>query len=182
MDKALLLSAKNGDQSAFSELVKIYSPLIDSMSERYGKFSDSDGGKPERDDMRQEACIGFYRALVTYDTEQDGVSFGLYAKICIRNRLVSILRKKKSENKRIPKSELPVESAAAPQERRTDKSELMALVDRKLSGYEKKVFLLYLDGASYGEISAKVGKPEKSVDNALFRARKKLRQHSTIHG
>lgn len=175
MEKALLLSAKSGDQFAFSELLRKYSPLIDSMSERFGKLSDGDGSDPERDDMRQEACIGFYRALLTYDTEQDKVSFGLYAKICIRNRLVSILRKKKSENKRIRKSSLPVEATAASQEYGVDKSEIASLVDKVLSGYEKKVFLLYLDGVSYSDISARVGRSEKSVDNALFRAKKKLK-------
>ena len=44
---------------------------------------------------------------------------------------------------------------------------------QKLSKLEKEVFNLYLHGYSYKEISEKIGKDEKTVDNALQRIKNK---------
>ncbi len=44
-----------------------------------------------------------------------------------------------------------------------------------LSNLEWDIFRLYLSGLSYGEISERLDIPLKSVDNAVFRVRKKLR-------
>ena len=51
----------------------------------------------------------------------------------------------------------------------------MQQVDTQLSPLEKQVVLLRLDGYSYKAISDMLEKPEKSIDNALTRVRKKLR-------
>ena len=37
---------------------------------------------------------------------------------------------------------------------------------------------LYLSGLPYAEIAEKVGRPQKSVDNAVQRIRRKLAQHT----
>ena len=44
----------------------------------------------------------------------------------------------------------------------------------KLSSFERTVLDLYLDGLSYVEIAAEIGKPAKSVDNAVQRIRRKV--------
>ena len=44
-----------------------------------------------------------------------------------------------------------------------------------LSILEKKVLIMYIEGKSYKDIALTLGRNEKSVDNALFRARSKLR-------
>ena len=43
-----------------------------------------------------------------------------------------------------------------------------------LSARELEVFVLYTDGLSYTSIARRLGVSEKSVDNALQRARKKI--------
>ena len=45
---------------------------------------------------------------------------------------------------------------------------------KKLSSFETKVLALYLQGRSYFEIAHALDKPEKSIDNALQRVKKKL--------
>ena len=58
-----------------------------------------------------------------------------------------------------------------------DREKAAALLNRvrsQLSDLEIRVLDLYLDGCSCGEIAATVGKPYKSVDNAVQRIRRKV--------
>jgi RNA polymerase sporulation-specific sigma factor len=51
-----------------------------------------------------------------------------------------------------------------------------------LSGFEAKILALYLEGLSYQEISDATSKPQKSVDNAVQRIRRKLARYCLEHG
>ncbi len=170
VDADLLLAAKNGDGQAFSELAAKYSPLIGAAVEKYRRMCGE-----STDDLHQEALLAFYRAVKTYDTEKKGVTFGLYAKICINNRMISILRRAGAENRRKAAVSLMKTSA-----RTTDRyfpalDGVSEMMDRLLTKYEKKVLIMYIEGKSYKDIALTLGRNEKSVDNALFRARSKLR-------
>ena len=56
------------------------------------------------------------------------------------------------------------------------KSEIENNIEKILSELEYNIFALFLQDYSYTEIGARLGKDEKSVDNALQRIRKKLKQ------
>ena len=86
---ALVQAAAKGDPLAFEALQATYRPLIDSMAEQFRAKSDDF----RLEDLKQEVLLAFYRAVCTYQVEQKAVTFGLYAKIVIRNRLISLLRK-----------------------------------------------------------------------------------------
>ena len=60
--------------------------------------------------------------------------------------------------------------------------ELLDAAEKLLSGFERQVLSLYLKGLSYAEISKSVGKPQKSVDNAISRMRRKFAQYSEQTG
>jgi len=47
-------------------------------------------------------------------------------------------------------------------------------MEKNLSSFESRVLTLYLQGRSYFEIANMLDKPEKSIDNALQRVKKKL--------
>lgn len=51
-------------------------------------------------------------------------------------------------------------------------------MDQKLSRFEKQVMEQYLKGEDYTEIAGKLGKTNKSIDNAIQRIRRKLSQDS----
>lgn len=171
--KDLIIAAKGGNSSAFSELIEKYSPLIETMTEKYSRSFE--GFEADRDDLRQESSVAFYKAVMTYDVDQNSVTFGLYAKICIRNRLVSIMRSAKSKAK--IRSNDAKEKMGKARETFFDKEELEQLSRDVLSRKEKEIFLMYIDGKSYASMASSMGITEKSVDNALFRAKKKLRSH-----
>jgi RNA polymerase sporulation-specific sigma factor len=174
--KELIIAARNGDSASFAELSNLYNPLIVAMIEKYSRSIGA--SEADRDDLRQEVTVAFYKAVTTFDTDQDEVSFGLYAKICIRNRLVSLLRSSKSKSKRAKLSHGNADKEPAkPRDAFIFASELQELSRKILSKREREVFMMYADGRSYSDIASAVGITEKSVDNALFRAKKKLRLH-----
>ena len=63
---------------------------------------------------------------------------------------------------------------------REDQQERMAFLKNRLSRFETEILRLYLDGLSYSEIAAEVGKSTKSVDNAVQRIRRKMAQHINL--
>ena len=167
------------NEDAFVSLAKRYEPLIDSLVSRF--FRDGEVGFG-REDLRQEAMVVFYHSILTYDTEQSEVEFGLYAKICISNALISQFRVQKrhgSERLTPLNEELPEDGEAEdPSERLLEQERLAALwadIEANLSPFENRVWRLYISGRTAREIALLVGKDEKSVANGIYRIRKKLR-------
>ena len=57
---------------------------------------------------------------------------------------------------------------------REEEAERLSKLDQKLSPLERKIMALFLYGLSYREISEQMGRPIKSVDNAIQRIRRKV--------
>lgn len=177
----LLAAVAAGDENAFSQLSERYAPLVKSMSARFAPSFETlgDNAAMGEQDLEQEAQLALYRAAQTYNLSQKDVSFGLYAKICIRNSLVSVLRKSASRERAVKKSppplasplEDPLYAASAGDE----SGSLKNRIDQVLSPYEKKIFEQYISGRSVKCISLSVGKSEKSVHNAVYRIRVKIK-------
>ncbi|MBR6708906.1 MAG: sigma-70 family RNA polymerase sigma factor [Clostridia bacterium] len=183
---SLLCAVREGDQHAFSSLYTQYLPLIGQLVSRLmPKFA----RREDAEDFRQEAALALYQAALAFRLDQDKVEFGLFAKICIGNRLIDKLR----ILDRYEKNELFSEDgmlagallAAAAEPADADPAAqlideettatLIARIDGHLSPYEKRVFRLYLSGYSANEIAQAIGRDEKSVSNAVFRIRRKLK-------
>ena len=172
---ALILAARGGDQAAFETLLHRYSPLIESLSLSFSSVTDTE----DKDDFYQEACIAFYRAVEHFDVSQTQVEFGLYAKTCIRNRLLSFCRKLRHRDLIVGlDSETETACECDPSQSIVEKENFLALYQRIesiLSPYESRVWWLYLSGRTAKEIAVQVEREERSVQNAIFRIRKKLR-------
>jgi len=139
----------------------------------------------EYDDIHQEALIALYNAALSYDMSQSDVSFGLYAKICIGNRIISVVRKMDNNdryNTDIPYDmlELHLEDNDSDPSKQFDDKESAGLLAKKvlslLSAYERSVFEKYLQDMSIADIAIALGKTPKSIDNALVRIKNKLRR------
>lgn len=176
MDKdlvTLITLVRSGDEGAFADLTVQYKPLIESMAKTYyGKYV---GELYSEEDFIQEATMAFYSAVRTYKDGND-VTFGLYAKICIRNRLVSQLRTGAKRSKKRVGSD---KGYTEPSYRLLEKENLKQFEQKikdALSEFEWLVFCLYIQKKSYAEIAEEVGKTEKSVDNAIYRIKKKLKE------
>jgi RNA polymerase sigma factor (sigma-70 family) len=179
----LINLAGNGMQDAFDKLKDLYKPLMESQIHKHAVTEMS---MQDVDDMRQEALLHFCNAVCSYDCSSESVDFGLYAKICISNGLVSFVR---SYYRRHKKKILSLESEgfgdkmpyvyADMLQSIVEKEQLTSLVDTiraSLSDYENKIWWLYVSGMSISEISEKLGGVgTKSISNAVYRIRKKLR-------
>ena len=170
---------RNGEQDAFSDLLQQYRPLIESLVAR---FCMDTVFESDREDLRQEAVMSFYRAILAYDTDQTEVEFGLYAKICISNALISQSRiQKKRTAEELTESlstDVFVHDSEDPAGWILEQERVKALysvIRKNLSDFEYRVWQCYMSGRTAGEIGSLVGKDEKSVSNAIYRIRKKLR-------
>lgn len=166
----LILAVRSGDSQAFDRLCELYAPLIGSLvssaDEQYRRYGS------EAEDLGQEASLALYRAAMSYRLDQSDVTFGLYAKICIRNRLISAGRRLiRYYNARTATAK----SAARPV-REVGSHAVLTPDLSAFSEYERKIYALYSRGYSYARIAKEVGRSDKSVDNAICRIRRKLRQ------
>ena len=173
----LIALAKVGDEVAFNTLCEQYKNLMESMSRRYSHTCSEE--YMSVDDFSQEARVAFYNAIVKYDPTNQKVTFGAFAKVCIRNRLISYARKLNSKKRRSCEKCAGIEMSSSVQDtvvRRELGEKLISAADDTLSKFEKKVFSYYYSGKRVREISALVGRSEKSVNNAIYRIRSKLKK------
>lgn len=165
----VLRQIQAGDQNAFSLLLERYQPLVRSMAQSFFQsFPTAD-----IEDLIQEASLALSDAAKTYRLDSTDVTFGLYAKICIRNRLISVGRKLRVKTK--PQKSSEGKTALA--EKRISFPNHFSLSDCRalLSPFENQVLTLYADGRSYLEIAQELSCGIKSVDNALYRIKRKIR-------
>ena len=175
----MIEQVRKGDQNAFSDLLEAYRPLIEASVSR---FSVEENPQFHRDDLRQEATLVFYNSILSYDAEQSEVEFGLYAKICIYHGLISHMRLQKKHAAE-PLTESMSETLfdqdfsdpardVLEQER---EQALYSVIRKNLSGFEYRVWQYYMSGRTAKEIGDLVGRDERSVHNAIYRIRRKLR-------
>jgi len=178
----LIAQVREGNQAAFAELLKIYEPLFLSLlsnPDATGELNDQDV-----EDLRQELSVVFFHAILSYDLKQDEVQFGLYAKICMRNAMITQLRKLQKRKSPIPLEEngeedfFEIVGGENPPEEVADSETVETMnkrIESVLSPFEIKVWQMYLTGNGTKNISLALGKSEKSIENAIFRLRRKLR-------
>lgn len=175
----LIRKVRENEQGAFEKILCMYEPLI---SAAIAKFSNDELSKSHEEDLRQEAVLVFYNSIMSYDLDSDGVEFGLYAKICITNALISQSRKlnkikveQLSQTFDIDESMVDADEVSS----RIIEEESLRNIDRvirgNLSPFEYRVWCLYASGKTARDIGELVGKSEKSIANAIYRMRKKLR-------
>ena len=188
-DETLCSMAACGDRVAEETLVTRYTRLVRTCARPFFLA----GGDSE--DLIQEGMVALIKAVREFAPEK-AATFRTFAEICIRNRLYSVLRasardKHKALNQSISLDTPDFDSNSYtsgtsslaqrdPEDFLIDREHTAALlagVRKQLSEFEAKILGYYLDGLSCREIADAVGKPPKSVDNAVQRIRRKVAQH-----
>ncbi len=180
--QSLIQRVRMGEQEAFSVLLDRYRPLIEASVFRFRNDRNEEKLPLHEDDLRQEATVVFYNSILSYDLEQNEVEFGLYAKICISNALVSQLRQQRKQRQaqsaELANANLGVGESEDPTEgilERERTEALYSVIRKHLSDFEYRVWHEYVAGRTAKEIGVRMGKDEKSISNAIYRIRKKLR-------
>ncbi|MBR1823201.1 MAG: sigma-70 family RNA polymerase sigma factor [Ruminococcus sp.] len=164
------------DKSAAAALVSRYSQLILIKSKIYAN------SETDSEDLHQEGFMSLLKAINAYDPSK-GAKFSTFAEVCIVNRMRTVAARSGKENSN--SESIDDETAAdvlsvdeTPESIYLYKeffSELLKCIDTELSDAEAKAFHLCMQGDSYKQAAQKLGVTEKSVDNAMQRARKKIR-------
>ncbi len=190
-DEELVLMAQNGDEAAQEYLLDKYKSLVRAKSRAYFLIG------ADSEDIIQEGMIGLYKAVRDYNEEKNA-SFRSFAELCVNRQMITAIKaatRQKHQplnsyvslNKPVYEEEseqtymdflqssssalLNPEALLIGQE---NKSFLENQMVKTLSSFETRVLVLYLQGRSYFEIAHVLDKPEKSIDNALQRVKKKL--------
>ena len=167
----LISLCRANDECAFEELVSLFIPMITSLASKKGL----DFGEAYSD-----ACLALYDAAHTYDVGQSEVTFGLYAKVCVNNRLSDLVRKRNNDMRRMAEFDVDNISVSDGIISKLLREEEMQNFHRKakgaLSSYEYDVLKLALMGESAKAIADALGKDAKSVENAKARILTKLRK------
>lgn len=174
ISQELLQQAKAGDETAMAALIARMMPLI-----RKGAWSNRAPGL-DFEDAVQEGLIGLFDALRRYDAAQ-GVPFAGFAALCIQHaqqdaRRAATRKKHAPLNDSVP---LPEDSATPGPEELAIAGEAVDEVIRRmetqLSAFERGALLCAIDGCTAAESARILGRDAKAVENALARARRKLR-------
>lgn len=184
-DEQIALLAADDEKAADFLLVK-YKPLVRARASTYYLI----GG--DRDDLIQEGMLGLFKAIRDY---QPGKSnFLAFADLCITRQILSAVKAATRKKHGPLNSALSLQSAMEegsrslqesvapgqsndPQEMLIARQRYEAVIaglQAVLSKTESQALVLYASGLSYQEIAKALGRSEKSVDNALHRAKVKL--------
>lgn len=157
----------------------------------------------DKEDIIQEGMIGLYKAIRDFRSDKLS-SFRAFAELCIIRQIITAI-KTATRQKHIPlnsyisldkpiydeESDRTLMDVLAgngidnPEELMIHHEEFLYLEEKMgevLSDLEREVLALYLDGQSYQEISEKLERHIKSIDNALQRVKRKLERHLQFDG
>src|SRR5437667_933084 len=193
-DLQLVLRARNGDGGALDVLIRRYTGFVRLKASSYF-LAGGDG-----DDLVQEGLIGLYKAVRDFRTDKE-TSFRSFAELCVTRQIITAI-KTATRFKHAPLNTyvsfshtpagqdgegecslgdaLPGPAVQEPPIVVISTEELQSLVDSLgtgLSPLEADALKLYLEGASYEDMSVELGCDTKTIDNALQRVKRKILSH-----
>ncbi len=167
--ESLIKKAQSGDRNALDELLHRYSQFVKDIVRYYAMPL----SKEDKEDLYIEGLIGLQRAVLAFDPKK-GKHFEDFAYISVKNAIFDYLRKKKrAESVQIPariSEDLLWEDLVLFKE---DIEEFK----KSLSLLERGVLEEYLKGYKIKDIANNLNIDYKSVDNALQRVKKRLRDY-----
>lgn len=192
-DDDLVLAYRAGDGAALDVLLVRYRRYARSKARCYFLVG------ADADDVEQEGMIGLYKAVHDYRPDREA-GFGAFAELCVTRQVLSAVkganRRKhqplhryvstsgvmggESDHERSIEDLLDDHHVVDPAEQVCQRERVRAMeagVRKLLTELEVEVLSLYVDGRSYAEISERLDRTVKSVDNALRRVKAKVAHH-----
>lgn len=188
-DEEIIMIVKQGNQEAQDYILDKYKALVKAKSRAYFLIG------ADREDIIQEGMIGLYKAIRDYQSDKH-TSFKVFAELCVNRQIITAI-KAATRQKHIPLNsyvslnkptfeeesehtyldmlkEVELSNPETVLIGQEDKDFIEHHIGEALSDFEAKVLSFYLQGKTYFEIANMTDKPEKSIDNALQRVKKKL--------
>ncbi|MBR7553822.1 RNA polymerase sporulation sigma factor SigH [Allobacillus sp. SKP8-2] len=195
-DERLVELVQQGDGQALNQLILKYKGFVRGKARTYFLIG------ADREDIIQEGMIGLYKAIRDYRPDKLS-SFKMFAELCVTRQIITAI-KTATRQKHIPlNSYVSLDKPIYDEESDRTLIDVIAedelgdpeklLINREkngdmeikmrevLSELEQEVLNLYLDGCSYQEISLKLNRHVKSIDNALQRVKRKLERYLQVN-
>lgn len=191
-DDELIIRLRDGEEAIMDVLMDKYKNLVRKIAQNMYIL----GAEPE--DLIQEGMIGLFKAIRDYDLGRDA-SFTTFASLCINrqmykmltastrqkhiplNTYISLYSKRSEEDDKDQEliSIIEAKDDNNPEQLVIDKENAQDLekrIEMELSNLEIQVLELYTTGLTYVEIAKILGRDDKSTDNALHRAKSKIKK------
>lgn len=195
-DEELVSLVHNGNTEALDFLITKFRSFVRMKARSYFLIG------ADKEDIIQEGMIGLYKAIRDFRSDKLS-SFRAFAELCIIRQIITAI-KTATRQKHIPLNsyvslDKPIYDEESdrtlmdvltgngvddPEEMIIHNEEFQYMEEKMgevLSELEREVLALYLDGQSYQEISEKLERHVKSIDNALQRVKRKLERHLQIN-
>jgi RNA polymerase sporulation-specific sigma factor len=193
-DEQLVDLVRNDNIDALETLIMRYRNTVRAKARTYFLVG------ADREDIVQEGMIGLYKSIRDFRGDKL-TSFRGFAELCITRQMITAI-KSATRQKHMPlngyvsldkpifeeeseRTLLDVISQATPSDpeemliHREDYLKLEHRIAEVLSGLERQVLQLYIDGRTYQEIAEDLRRHVKSIDNALQRIKRKLERYLT---
>jgi len=174
-EEELVKAFRGGDKNAEEELLVRYKNKVLSIARKFFLV----GG--DTDDLVQEGMFGLFAAMTSFEGDS---GFSAYAYACVRNRILDAVRKSSSAKNAALNGSSPISAADGktdltdPEEMLIDSEnseEIVREMKSVLSELEYSAIRMYIDGAKTSEIVSSLNITYKQADNAVMRAKNKLR-------
>lgn len=194
-DPALVALATGGDDHAYEFLLDKYKNFVRAKARSYFLIG------ADREDLIQEGMIGLYKAIRDYNPDKQA-SFRGFAELCITRQIITAIKAATRQKHQPLNSYVSLNRPVYDDESdrtlmdiitgtkvlnpediiidREDIASIEAKMGEMLSSLEWDVLNLYLQGKSYQEIAAVLGRQVKSIDNALQRVKGKLENYLQV--
>lgn len=189
-DEELVILAKE-DKDSLNKLVERYNSFVARLTSGYTM-----SGYTE-EDFLQEGLIALCNAVKSFDPSKH-TKFSTYLTTCIKNKMKDIIKTGNYEKRKTPPTvsldhnigdednefhDIVAADTLSPEEKvlvREELAETIAMLKKKLSSFEYKVFVLSLADYSYEEMAKILSAngenvSKKQIDNALQRVRLKIK-------
>lgn len=196
-DEELVELVHTGNSDALDFLISKYRQFVRMKARSYFLIG------ADKEDIVQEGMIGLYKAIRDFKEEKLS-SFRAFAELCITRQIITAI-KTATRQKHIPlNSSVSLDKPIYDEDsdrtlmdilrgavmddpedlmiHREEFSHMEEEMSKILSGLERQVLALYLDGQTYHEISEVLNRHVKSIDNALQRIKRKLERHLLTNG
>lgn len=175
------------NEDANEILLYKYRPLIVNLAKKFIPYCQ---GGVDLNDLIQEGMLGLNEAINSFREDKEA-NFGTYAKICVRRKIVTLVKSTRTQKNMILNESVSIEDddgnildkflvdnsfdPGSMIEEYDYQEQLINKLNEKLTDYESQVFELKKDGFEYKEIADILDKDPKTVDNAIQRIKLKLK-------
>lgn len=191
-DEELIMLLREGQQEVMDYLMNKYKNLVRSRAKSMYILG------ADTEDLIQEGMIGLFKAIRDYDFGRDA-GFYTFAELCISRQIYTAVQasgrkkhmplntyisiysevEKEEDGQTMELSGVLESEEKSPEESMIDRENveyIEQIIQSHLSILERQVLELYMTDMGTVEISKILGIDEKSADNALQRAKSKIRR------